>query len=217
MDYGHRNLKSKKIAYRLSKRLFDLIVSSILLLILSPFILIIAILVKIKSPGPVIYKGSRSYDRSRSFLIYKFRTMIVDAEKVGGPSTALNDIRVTKIGAFLRKYKLDELPQLFNILKGDMSFVGPRPQVEKYTSLYQGEELSIFDVKPGLTDFASLYFIDMDSTLGTENVDEIYISKIEPVKNKLRLKYVKEQSLCTDLRILGLTFLAVLGIKNQTN
>lgn len=143
--------------------------------------------------------------------------MIVDAEKVGGPSTALNDIRVTKIGAFLRKYKLDELPQLFNILKGDMSFVGPRPQVEKYTSLYQGEELSILDVKPGLTDFASLYFIDMDSTLGTENVDEIYISKIEPVKNKLRLKYVKEQSLCTDLRILGLTFLAVLGIKNQTN
>ncbi len=215
MDYDYRNIKSKKITYRFIKRLFDIAGAGLLLLALSPLIAVIAALIKIKSPGPVLYKGKRTYDRNGSFQIYKFRTMVVDAEKLGGPSTALNDNRVTRIGAFLRKYKLDELPQLVNILKGEMSFVGPRPQVEKYTQLYKGEELLILDVKPGLTDFASLHFIDMDGTLGTENVDEVYLSKVEPVKNRLRLKYVNEQSFFTDIKILALTIMAVLGFRNQ--
>ena len=128
--------------------------------------------------------------------------MVADAEKLGGPSTALNDPRITPIGKFLRRYKLDELPQLINILKGEMSFVGPRPQVERYTKLYEGEEKIILSVRPGLTDYASLHFIDMDSTLGDGDVDRKYMTEVEPLKNVLRIKYVKERSFLVDMKIL---------------
>jgi len=126
----------------------------------------------------------------------------MNAEMVGGPSTAYNDARFTPLGKFLRKYKLDEIPQLLNILRGDMSFVGPRPQVEKYTSLYKDEELMILSVKPGLTDYASIKFINLDEILGDVSVDDKYLREIEPEKNKLRIKYVKERSFLVDVKLI---------------
>lgn len=138
--------------------------------------------------------------------------MVTMAEQKGGPSTALNDPRLTRIGKFLRRYKIDELPQFINILCGEMSFVGPRPQVLLYTSRYTPEELRILDVRPGLTDYASIELINLDEILGDEDVDEKYILEIEPKKNKLRLKYVDEQSLRIDAKILFMTFKAM--IKN---
>lgn len=142
--------------------------------------------------------------------------MVKNADKIGGNSTALNDSRLTKIGRFLRKYKLDELPQFINVIKGEMSLVGPRPQVRKYTDLYKGELKLILFFKPGITDLASLYFLDMDKTLGNENVDDKYATQIEPIKNILRLRYVKEQSFCLDIRILIETVFSLIGIKNTT-
>lgn len=168
------------------------------------------------SRGDIFYQGIRSGKNNIDFKIYKFRTMDENAENIGGHSTALNDFRLTKIGRFLRKYKLDELPQLINIIKGEMSIVGPRPQVIFYTSQYKGDLKLILTVKPGLTDLASLYFLDMDKVLGNENVDKKYADEIEPIKNLLRLKYVKEKSFLLDLRIIVETAFSLIGIKNIT-
>ena len=176
------------------KRIFDITVSIIALLILSPLFVFISIAVKLDSKGDIFYLGLRTGKKNKNFYIYKFRTMIQQAEDIGGPSTALNDFRLTNLGRFLRKFKLDELPQFMNIIKGDMSLVGPRPQVNHYTRQYTGEFKLILNVRPGLTDLASLYFHDMDQILGTKNVDEKYANEIEPIKNLLRLKYVKEQN-----------------------
>jgi len=151
------------------------------------------------------------------FRIFKFRTMVVDAENIGGPSTALNDPRLTGIGKFLRKYKIDELPQFINILTGEMSFVGPRPQVEKYTKLYNDEEQIILTVRPGLTDYASIKFINLDQILGDESVDERYLKEIEPEKNKLRLKYAKEHSFWIDIKIVLMTLIQMLKIQTLWN
>lgn len=199
--------------YDAIKRLFDIIFSLLVILLLSPVLVILSLVVYFYSPGHVIYFGKRTGFKAKQFHIFKFRTMVKNAERLGGPSTALNDSRLTRAGRLLRKYKLDELPQLFNILFGTMSFVGPRPQVECYTKLYNEEEQRIFTVKPGLTDFASIYFIDMDHVLGAENADEVYKNEIEPKKNKLRLKYVYEKSFSTDMKILVLTFIALIGAK----
>ena len=199
------------------KRLFDLLFSTSTLILIGPFLLIIAVLIKILSPGPALYRGVRSGLHGKTFRIYKFRTMVVNAEKFGGPSTALNDPRLTPIGKFLRKYKLDELPQLINIFLGDMSFVGPRPQVEKYTKLYSDEEKIILSVKPGLTDYASIRFINLDAILGDENVDEKYLRDVEPVKNKLRIKYVQDHNFFIDIKILFMTLLGMLKIKTKWN
>lgn len=139
--------------------------------------------------------------------------MVVDAEKIGGPSTALNDPRLTRFGKILRKYKIDELPQLINILKGEMSFVGPRPQVEKYTKLYDDEEQIILSVRPGLTDYASIKLINLDQILRDESVDERYFKEIEPGKNRLRIKYAKEHSFWSDIKIILMTFIQMLKIK----
>jgi lipopolysaccharide/colanic/teichoic acid biosynthesis glycosyltransferase len=199
------------------KNLFDIIVSFILLLLLSPIFFIIGLSIKITSPGHVFYRGVRAGRDDINFKIYKFRTMVIDADKIGGNSTALNDLRLTKIGRFLRKFKMDELPQLINVLKGEMSLVGPRPQVKQYTNLYKGDLKLILKVKPGITDLASLYFLDMDKVLGSQNVDEKYATEIEPIKNILRLRYVKEQSFSLDIRILIETLFSLIGIKNITN
>jgi len=199
------------------KRLFDLLLSVIALIIVGPFLIIIGILIKIQSSGPAFYRGLRSGLHGKPFRIYKFRTMILDAEQLGGPSTALNDPRLTPIGKFLRKYKIDELPQLINILFGDMSFVGPRPQVEKYTKLYSDAEKVILSVRPGLTDFASIKFVNLDQILGDESVDDKYLKEIEPVKNKLRIKYVKEKSFWVDLKIIFMTLLQLLRLKKIWN
>ena len=199
------------------KRLFDFLLAFIISIILSPLFLAMAIMIKKESPGPVFYRGVRSGLDGKPFRIFKFRTMVPDAEKMGGPSTALNDPRLTKIGVFLRKYKLDELPQLINVLIGDMSIVGPRPQVGKYTKLYNDEEKIILTVKPGVTDYASIRFINLDQILGDVNVDEKYLREIEPEKNRLRIKYAKEHSFWVDCRIILLTMLQMLRIRSVWN
>jgi lipopolysaccharide/colanic/teichoic acid biosynthesis glycosyltransferase len=143
--------------------------------------------------------------------------MVPEAEEKGGPSTALNDPRLTKIGVFLRKYKLDELPQFINVLIGDMSVVGPRPQVEQYTKLYKDEEKIILTVKPGVTDYASIRFINLDQILGDERVDDKYLREIEPEKNRLRIKYAKEHSFRIDCKIIFLTMLQLSRIRSLWN
>lgn len=193
------------------KRAMDVLLSGVSVVVFSPVLLLIALMIKLTSPGPVFYRGVRTGLNGVPFRIYKFRTMVQDADQLGGPSTALNDARLTRTGRFLRKYKFDELPQLINVLKGEMSIVGPRPQVERYTSLYHGEEGLILTVKPGLTDYASIHFFNMDEILGDGDVDETYLRTIEPKKNALRIRYVKEQSLLIDLKIIAWTLRRFLG------
>ena len=194
------------------KRLFDIIFSLFGLILVSFLLLVIAFLIKRESPGPAFYRGERIGKDGKSFKIFKFRTMVPEAEKLGGPSTALNDPRLTKIGKFLRTYKLDELPQLINILKGEMSFVGPRPQVKEYVQLYNEEEKIILTVRPGMTDYATIRYIYLDKVLGNRDVDELYRKKIEPEKNKLRIKYAKHHSLLADVKIIFQTILAIIKI-----
>jgi len=199
------------------KRLFDIAACLFALPFLFPFFAVVAIIIKVNSPGPVFYRGWRTGLGGRPFRIFKFRTMVVDAEMIGGPSTALNDPRLTNIGKFLRKYKIDELPQVINILTGEMSFVGPRPQVEKYTKLYNDEEQIILSVRPGLTDYASIKFINLDQILGDQSVDERYLKEIEPEKNKLRIKYAKEHSFWIDIKIILMTLMQMLKIQTLWN
>ena len=198
------------------KTFFDIVISILALLALFPIFVLISLSIKITSRGDIFYKGTRAGKNDVDFKIYKFRTMVQDAENIGGHSTALDDFRLTSIGRFLRKFKLDELPQFINIVKGEMSLVGPRPQVTYYTDQYSEELKPILSVKPGLTDLASLYFLDMDKVLGSENVDQKYATEIEPIKNLLRLKYVEEQSFILDIRILIETAFSIIGIRNIT-
>jgi lipopolysaccharide/colanic/teichoic acid biosynthesis glycosyltransferase len=199
------------------KRAFDLVAAVLGLVVLSPVMLCLAALIKLESKGPVFYRGTRTGQFGKPFRIFKFRTMVQDAEKRGGPSTALNDPRLTRLGPLLRKYKLDELPQLINVVSGQMSIVGPRPQVERYTAAYTAEQKAILDVRPGLTDYASIEFMDLDKLLGTENVDEKYAREIEPRKNELRIKYVRDHSLATDFRIIARTLAQMTGIRRRWN
>jgi len=202
-------------SYELSKRILDVVGALAGILTFAPLLILIGIVIRSASPGPVFYLGLRSGRDGHTFRILKFRTMVPNAELIGGPSTALNDPRLTKVGKWLRKFKLDELPQLLNILAGDMSFVGPRPQVLDYTRRYEGEEKLILSVKPGLTDYASLKFINLDEVLGDGNVDEQYAREIEPEKNRLRLLYVKRRSFAEDMRILVGTMIQILRIKRR--
>jgi lipopolysaccharide/colanic/teichoic acid biosynthesis glycosyltransferase len=204
------------MTYALTKRCIDVVLSVVAIALLSPVFFAVAVLIRLTSPGPILYRGLRAGRNGRSFHILKFRTMVVDAEKKGGASTAVDDPRLTRFGRVLRRYKLDELPQFFNVLGGSMSLVGPRPQVLAYTDKYQGEERSILNMRPGITDLASLYFSDMDKVLGSGDVDARYAREIEPVKNVLRLRYVKEASLFLDLRILVETAFKFVGVANVT-
>ncbi|MCE5282794.1 MAG: sugar transferase [Deltaproteobacteria bacterium] len=199
------------------KRCFDLFFGVFALIVFSPLLLILAVLIKWDSPGPIFYRGVRTGRHGKPFRIYKFRTMVPDAESSGGPSTALNDPRITRVGQFLRKYKFDELPQLINIVLGEMSFVGPRPQVERYTRIYTPEEQIILSVRPGLTDYASIHFIHLDAILGNEDVDEKYLREVEPEKNRLRIQYARNPSFRTDMKILYLTLCRMLKIRSLWN
>ena len=202
--------------YKLAKRSLDCILAGCALLLLWPLFFLIAVGVKISSDGPVIYKGLRTGLGDTDFYIFKFRTMVVNAESLGGPSTAENDPRFTRLGKMLRATKLDELPQFFNVIIGDMAIVGPRPQVRFYTDQYSAEERKILTMRPGITDLASLYFSNMDRVLGDGDVDKVYMEEIEPLKNKLRLRYVEEASMVLDLRIMIETAFTIIGIKNVT-
>ncbi len=185
------------------KRIFDIVLSFAGLLILSPFLTVIALCIIFDSRGPVFFRGFRTGRYGRSFRIFKFRTMVPEAERLGGTSTAETDPRITRVGRFLRKHKLDELPQLLNVLKGEMSIVGPRPEVEEYTRLYSPEEMQILSVFPGITDLASIRFRDLNALLAqSDDPDYYYANRIRPVKNQLRLEYVRRQSLWLDLKII---------------
>lgn len=195
-----------------AKRLFDVVSSAAALVVLSPLLLMIAAGIKLTSPGPVFYRGVRTGRYGRPFRIQKFRTMVVDAAEIGGPSTGMDDPRVTRFGAWLRRFKLDELPNLVCVLSGQMSIVGPRPEVPQYTSLYQGEEKLILSVRPGITDLSSVRFIDLASHIGAENVDAAFETRVLPVKNRLRVQYVRERSFWTDMKIIGSTLARLFGI-----
>lgn len=195
------------------KRLFDIFFSSLGLIMLSPFFLIIAIWIKLDSKGPILYRGLRIGLQGKLFRIYKFRSMIVNAENVGAASTNKNDARVTKVGEFIRKYKLDEFSQLINVFLGDMSLVGPRPEVQKFVNQYTDEEKIILTVRPGITDFASLKFHNEGEIIensGIIDADEAYSKLIRPEKLRLQMKYVKEQNLITDFKLILLTIKKIL-------
>lgn len=192
------------------KRIFDTTLSLFGLIILLPFMLIIAILIKIDSKGPIFFKQIRVTKGGREFKILKYRTMRVGSDKYS-QITVGKDERITKIGSFLRKYKLDEIPQLINVLIGDMSLVGPRPEVPKYVALYTDEQKEILKVRAGITDYASIEFSDENDLLASEkNPEEAYIEKIMPKKIELNKKYLSEISVLTDIRIILLTIKKIL-------
>ena len=185
------------------KRVFDIIFSICGLMLLSPLLISVAVVIKVNDRGPVFYRGLRVGLHGKLFRMIKFRTMVVDAEKVGGSSTSSDDPRITNVGKFLRKYKLDELPQLMNVLKGDMSIVGPRPEVKYYVDMFTEEEKAILSVRPGITDWASLWNPDEGEILkGSPDPDRDYLEKIRPEKIRFQLKYVREQSFLTDMKII---------------
>ena len=200
-----------KYGYQVCKRLFDLFFAGIALLIFSPLLLAIAIVVRLDSPGPVLYRALRAGRYNVPFYMLKFRSMVVGADSMGGLSVGKDDPRVTRVGRFLRRYKLDELPQLLNVLKGEMSLVGPRPEFLRYTQEYAGEELLILGVPVGITDYASVAFIRMDYLLGNGEPDRVYEQQIRPLKNALRVRYVREQSFRVDLLILFSTLRCLVG------
>ena len=188
------------------KRAFDIVASAVGLVVFSPLLLAIAIWVKLDSPGPVFYRGQRVGRGNRPFGIFKFRSMVVNADRLGGSSTAGEDPRVTRSGRFIRRYKIDELSQLLNVLTGDMSIVGPRPEILAYTSRYQGEYLEILSVRPGITDWASIWNADEGGVLaGARDPDRAYEVLIQPTKLQLQLKYVRERTMWIDLKIIVYT------------
>ncbi|PZM80034.1 sugar transferase [Fusobacterium canifelinum] len=192
------------------KRIFDIILSLFGLIILLPFMLIIAILIKLDSKGPVFFKQVRVTKNGRQFKIFKYRTMRVGSDKCS-QITVGKDNRITKVGAFLRKYKLDEIPQLINVLIGDMSLVGPRPEVPKYVALYTDEQKEILKVRAGITDYASIEFSDENDLLASEeDPEKAYIEKVMPKKIELNKKYISEISILTDIKIILLTIKKIL-------
>lgn len=187
----------------MTKRLMDVVFSLVGLLVLSPLMLLIAVLMKESSPGPVLYAGTRIGRFGKPFRLFKFRTMVVNADKIGGPSTADDDPRVTRVGRVLRRYKLDEIPQLINVLKGEMSFVGPRPEVASEVETYSPEQRRLLEVVPGITDWASMRFHNEGEILkGSVDPHETYREKIRPEKIRLGLEYVQRRSFWVDMQIL---------------
>lgn len=199
-----------KIYNRIIKRVIGIIISAIALLILWPFYLVISIAIAIEDGFPVLYRAQRGGYKGKTFRINKFRTMVKNADKIGGGTTALNDPRITKVGNFLRKTKLDEIPQIYQVFIGKMSFVGPRPELMQYVNQYEGEEKDILDVRPGITDYSSVEFINLDEIVGGENADEMYEKYVLKKKNALRIKYAHTVSFKTDAYILFKTVFEVI-------
>jgi lipopolysaccharide/colanic/teichoic acid biosynthesis glycosyltransferase len=188
--------------YSSFKRFFDIISSLMVLMLLSPLLLIIGLWIVLDSKGGAFYKQERIGKNNKPFDLYKFRSMRPNSD-IQGQITIGNDNRITKVGKFIRKYKIDELPQLFNILRGDMSVVGPRPEVKKYVDLYNEEQLKVLSVKPGLSDYASIEYFDEQTVLGkAKDPNKEYIEVVMPAKLKLNLKYIKDKSFTTDLKII---------------
>jgi lipopolysaccharide/colanic/teichoic acid biosynthesis glycosyltransferase len=192
------------------RRLLEAAVSLTGLVILSPLLVALAILVKATSRGPVFYRGERVGLRGRLFRVWKFRSMTVDAERTGPGITADADPRVTRVGRFLRRFKLDELPQLVNVLAGDMSLVGPRPEDPRYVALYTPEQRAVLEVRPGLTSPASLRYADEERLLVGEDWEQTYVSTILQAKLRIDLEYLRRRSLGTDMGVIASTLFAVI-------
>ena len=196
----------------MTKRIFDIFFSIFGLIILTPFFIFISIAIVFDSKGSIFFKQIRVGKNNVDFSMFKFRTMRTDSDKKGLLTIGDKDNRVTKVGYFLRKSKIDELPQLINILKGNMSFVGPRPEVRKYVDLYSSDQLIVLSIRPGITDFSSLDFINESEILSqSSNPEETYINEIMQLKLELCKKYIKEKSFRTDLKIITKTILKIIG------
>ena len=198
---------------RLNKviRFFDSILSLVGLVILAPLFIVLSVWIKIDSIGPVFYKQIRVGQNGKDFGLFKFRSMVVDADKKGLITVGGKDPRITRSGYFIRKYKLDELPQLINVLVGDMSLVGPRPEVRKYVELYDDEQNKVLSVKPGITDYASIEYMDENEILGkSTDPEKTYIEEIMPEKIKYNMKYIKNRSLIEYFKIIFLTVLKII-------
>ena len=194
------------------KRIFDIIASLIGIILLLPFFIVICLAMIVSCGFPLFYLQTRVGKNGKDFKLFKFRTMHLDADKKGLLTVGGRDPRVTSIGYYLRKYKLDELPQLFNVLFGTMSLVGPRPEVRKYVDLYTKEQQQVLSVKPGITDFASLEYINENDLLAkSDNPEKTYIDEIMPAKLALNAKYIQQQGLLVDFKIILKTILKIVG------
>ena len=209
VKYYYNILKKKEQQIRI-KRIFDLVMAVGLIIVLAPFMLAISVAIKMDSPGPVIFKQVRITTYGRKFYIYKFRTMVAGADKIGSKVTVQGDSRITKTGEFLRKYRLDEIPQLFNVLIGDMSFVCTRPEVEKYVHQYNDAMKATLLMPAGITSLASIKYKDEDQLLrNAENTDEEYVKIVLPEKMKYNLKALEEFDIFSDLKTMIATVFAV--------
>lgn len=198
------NILQKKKTSLMLKRVFDVIVSILMIILLSPILIAVSIWIKLDSKGPVFYRQERITQYGRVFRIFKFRTMVTGADKIGTLVTTKNDSRITRVGEKIRKCRLDEIPQLFNILFGDMSFVGTRPEVKKYVDVYTDEMMATLLLPAGVTSLASIQYRDEDEILAKyvdeeHGVDEVYVEKILPDKMKYNLKYLKSFSIVEDI------------------
>lgn len=196
------------------KRIIDILLSFIVLVLGMPFYLIIGMLIALDTKGRVLYKQSRVGRNNVDFELYKFRTMCVDADQGSLITVGTHDARITRVGTFLRRFKIDEVPQFFNILKGEMSIVGPRPEVRKYVDMYTPEQMRVLSVRPGLTDYASIRYVNENEILAASSDPErTYIEDIMPDKLNLNLKYIDEQSFWTDVKIILQTIIAIINRK----
>lgn len=194
------------------KRGIDILFSLIGLICLFPFFIFISFFIFITSKGGVFFVQLRVGKNNKDFKLYKFRTMFLNSDNKGLLTVGNNDKRITKLGYYLRKYKIDELPQLINVLNGTMSLVGPRPEVRKYVNLYNSEQKSILDVKPGITDLASIMYYNENEILANSvNPEQTYINEIMPIKLELNKQYINEMSLFTDLKIIFKTFIKLIN------
>ena len=193
------------------KRVFDVLFSFVGIIILLPIYIIISLLIIIDSKGGILYKQERTGKGDKIFKVFKFRTMRPDSFSKGALTVGSRDPRITNVGYYLRKYKSDELPQLFNVLFGDMSFVGPRPEVKKYTDLYNRTQKKVLTVRPGITDYASIKFRNENDLLSvSDNPEQLYIDEIMPEKLDLNLKYINDSSLFKDIKIIFDTFYVII-------
>lgn len=195
---------------RYIKRALDICIAGAAVVALSPLYLIIAALIAVEDGFPVFYRAERGGYRGETFRICKFRTMVRNADKIGGGTTSFHDPRITKVGNFLRKTKLDEIPQFGQVLLGKMSLVGPRPELMRYVRAYTGDELDILQVRPGITDYSSVEFVNLDEIVGEDNADEMYEKLVLGKKNALRVQYARTVSFKTDMYILFRTAAVVL-------
>ncbi len=194
------------------KRLFDIVVSTIILCCFFPFGILLSIAIALESRGGVFYRQERIGKNGVPFKLWKFRTMRKDSDKLGKLTVGMRDPRITRVGLFIRKVKLDEFPQFLNVLSGEMSIVGPRPEVREYVDLYTEDQREILKVKPGITDYASLEYFKENELLGqSENPRETYIHEVMPAKIELNKKYISNPGISTDLKIMWKTFLKIVS------